>query len=175
MPIKSAVIAASTRGQLSGDAAIALMTVIFVLYGVAGGLGAAIITDFIQGVLTIVFSFLLLPLIMNAVGGMDGIRAGKTQAKAPHQQFLARQIAAPLPGPGDDQERSPEYGRQPKPHQVVLHRARATGELAQQLQKEIENPAHLAPLGLTSVDRPVRAAQAPVCSNSKGTRANHLR
>ena len=52
------------------------MTVIFVLYGVAGGLGAAIITDFIQGVLTIVFSFLLLPLIMNAVGGMDGIRAG---------------------------------------------------------------------------------------------------
>jgi Na+/proline symporter len=52
------------------------MTVIFVLYGVAGGLSAAIITDFIQGVLTIIFSFLLLPLIMNAVGGMEGIRAG---------------------------------------------------------------------------------------------------
>lgn len=72
----SAVISASTRGALSGDAAIAIMTIIFVLYGVAGGLGAAIITDFIQGVLTIIFSFLLLPLIMNAVGGMDGIRAG---------------------------------------------------------------------------------------------------
>ena len=70
----SEVIAAGTGGLLSAELAIALMTVIFVLYGVAGGLAAAIITDFIQGVLTIVFSFLLLPLIMNAVGGMSGIR-----------------------------------------------------------------------------------------------------
>ena len=53
----SAVISASTRGQLSGEAAIFLMTIIFVLYGVAGGLAAAILTDFIQGVLTIVFSY----------------------------------------------------------------------------------------------------------------------
>jgi Na+/proline symporter len=71
-----AVISASTRGELSGNTAIWLMTIIFVLYGVAGGLSAAIITDFIQGMLTIVFSFLLLPLILGAVGGMDGIRAG---------------------------------------------------------------------------------------------------
>jgi len=71
----SEVIAASTGGLLSPPVAIAIMTVIFVLYGVAGGLAAAIITDFIQGILTIVFSFLLLPLIMNAVGGMAGIRS----------------------------------------------------------------------------------------------------
>ena len=71
----SEVISAGTGGLLSARLAIALMTVIFVLYGVAGGLAAAIITDFIQGILTIVFSFLLLPLIMNAVGGMAGIRA----------------------------------------------------------------------------------------------------
>lgn len=70
----SEVIAASTGGLLSPQVAIAGMTVIFVLYGVAGGLAAAIITDFIQGILTIIFSFLLLPLIMNAVGGMEGIR-----------------------------------------------------------------------------------------------------
>ncbi len=69
------VISASTGGLLSAHLAIALMTVIFVLYGVAGGLAAAIVTDFIQGVLTIIFSFLLLPLILNAVGGMEGIRA----------------------------------------------------------------------------------------------------
>ena len=69
----SEVISASTGGLLSADLAIALMTVIFVLYGVAGGLAAAIVTDFIQGVLTIIFSFLLLPLILNAVGGMAGI------------------------------------------------------------------------------------------------------
>ena len=70
----SEVISASTQGLLSANAAIAVMTVVFVVYGVAGGLAAAIITDFIQGILTIVFSFLLLPLILNAVGGMDGIR-----------------------------------------------------------------------------------------------------
>jgi Na+/proline symporter len=69
-----AVISASTQGQLSANAAIAVMTLVFVVYGVAGGLAAAIITDFIQGILTIIFSFLLLPLIMNAVGWMDGIR-----------------------------------------------------------------------------------------------------
>ncbi len=71
----SEVISACTGGLLSADLAIALMTVIFVLYGVAGGLSAAIVTDFIQGVLTIIFSFLLLPVIMGAVGGTSGIRA----------------------------------------------------------------------------------------------------
>ena len=72
----SEVISASTGGLVSSNFAIAIMTAIFVAYGVAGGLGAAIITDFIQGVLTIVFSFLLLPLILNAVGGLDGLRRG---------------------------------------------------------------------------------------------------
>ncbi|MBN2594938.1 MAG: sodium:solute symporter family protein, partial [Sedimentisphaerales bacterium] len=73
-----AVISASTQGQLSANAAIAVMTLVFVVYGVAGGLAAAIITDFIQGILTIIFSFLLLPLIMNSVGWMDGIREAIT-------------------------------------------------------------------------------------------------
>lgn len=70
----SEVISASTQGLLSANVAITVMTAVFVIYGVAGGLAAAIITDFIQGILTIIFSFMLLPLIMNAVGGMDGIR-----------------------------------------------------------------------------------------------------
>jgi Na+/proline symporter len=73
-----AVISASTRGLLSANAAITMMTIVFVIYGVAGGLAAAIITDFIQGILTIIFSFLLLPLVMNAVGWMDGIRQAIT-------------------------------------------------------------------------------------------------
>ena len=70
----SEVISASTGGLLSANLAIAIMTVIFVIYGVAGGLAAAIVTDFIQGILTIIFSFLLLPFILNAVGGLEGIR-----------------------------------------------------------------------------------------------------
>jgi len=68
-----AVIDASTAGSVSSNVAIAVMTVMFVIYGVAGGLSAAIITDFIQGVLTVIFSFVLLPFILNAVGGLQGI------------------------------------------------------------------------------------------------------
>jgi len=68
-----AVVDASTAGAVSSNYAIAAMTVMFVIYGIAGGLSAAIITDFIQGVLTIAFSFILLPFILHAVGGLEGI------------------------------------------------------------------------------------------------------
>lgn len=69
-----AVIEGASNGAISSNAAILTMTVLFVGYGTAGGLGAAIITDFIQGILTIIFSFLLLPVVLNAVGGLDGMR-----------------------------------------------------------------------------------------------------
>ena len=67
------VIAASTGAVVSANLAIVLMTLLFVTYGVAGGLGAAIITDFIQGILTIVLSFMLLPIVLGAVGGLEGL------------------------------------------------------------------------------------------------------
>jgi Na+/proline symporter len=69
------VLDASTGGLISAGWAIPLMTVMFVSYGVAGGLHAAILTDFLQGLLTILFSFLLLPLILNAIGGMPALRS----------------------------------------------------------------------------------------------------
>ncbi len=56
--------------------AIAGMTVMFVSYGMAGGLGAAIITDFIQGILTIVFSFLLLPFALSVAAQVAGTEGG---------------------------------------------------------------------------------------------------
>lgn len=70
-----AIISSAFGDAVSTELAIAVMTVLFVIYGIAGGLGAAIITDFVQGILTIVFSFLLLPIVMDAVGGMSGLRA----------------------------------------------------------------------------------------------------
>ena len=73
------IIEACTDGQLPENVMILAMTVMFVVYGLAGGLGAAIITDFIQGILTIVFSFLLLPFVMSAVGGMAGLRESLPQ------------------------------------------------------------------------------------------------
>ncbi len=54
--------------------AILAMTLLFVTYGMAGGLGAAIITDFIQGVLTIAFSILLLPFIFHQIGGFGALQ-----------------------------------------------------------------------------------------------------
>ncbi|MEZ5330299.1 MAG: hypothetical protein R3F19_35065, partial [Verrucomicrobiales bacterium] len=69
-----ALIQAGTNGSINSNIAIPLVTLLFVAYGAAGGLGAAIVTDFIQGILTIIFSFMLLPFLLNAVGGMDGVR-----------------------------------------------------------------------------------------------------
>ena len=71
----SAMISAISGGQINPDLAIFAMTVMFVIYGVAGGLSAAIITDFVQGLMTILLSFLLLPFALDAVGGLDGLRA----------------------------------------------------------------------------------------------------
>jgi len=73
-----AVISGCTGGNLSPDLAIGLMTVLFVAYGMAGGLSAAIVTDFVQGLLTIAFSIILLPPIMNAVGGLSGLHQSIT-------------------------------------------------------------------------------------------------
>lgn len=70
----SALIEGSTGSLVSTNIAIPVLTLMFVTYGVAGGLGAAIVTDYIQGVMTIVFSFMLLPFVLGAVGGISGIR-----------------------------------------------------------------------------------------------------
>lgn len=68
-----ALIDSGTGGAIDAEIAIVAVTVLFVVYGVAGGLGAAIVTDYIQGMLTILFSILLLPFILYAVGGMSGV------------------------------------------------------------------------------------------------------
>ncbi len=53
---------------------ILFITVLFVVYGMAGGLGAAVMTDFVQGILTITFSFLLLPWVFAKIGGLHALR-----------------------------------------------------------------------------------------------------
>lgn len=70
----SATIEALTGGAIPKFVSILFMSSVFILYGVAGGLGAAIITDFIQGILTVIFSFMLLPLVFQSVGGIEGLR-----------------------------------------------------------------------------------------------------
>ena len=69
-----AMVDAVSGGEISSNFAIIAMTVIFVVYGIAGGLSAAIATNFIQGLLTVVLSFLILPFALAKVGGMSGLR-----------------------------------------------------------------------------------------------------
>lgn len=77
----SAIIDAVTEERLPSNLVIIVMTLLFVAYGMAGGLGAAIITDFVQGILALLFSFMLLPLVLNAVGGVEGMRATLTELR----------------------------------------------------------------------------------------------
>ncbi len=83
-----AVVEAVSGGAISARLAIVSMTVIFLIYGVAGGLSAAIATNFIQGLLTVVLSFLILPfaLMHPDVGGMSGLRESMSD---PHMLSLA--------------------------------------------------------------------------------------
>ena len=68
------MVEAVSGGAISSNLAIIAMTVMFVIYGVAGGLSAAIATNLIQGLLTVVLSFLILPFALAKVGGMSGLR-----------------------------------------------------------------------------------------------------
>lgn len=65
-----------TGGEFPVEYAVAAMTVMFVAYGLAGGLGAAVITDFVQGILTIIFSFLLLPFALYYAAQVTGAPGG---------------------------------------------------------------------------------------------------
>jgi Na+/proline symporter len=69
-----AMVEAVSGGAISSNLAIVAMTVMFVVYGVAGGLSAAIATNFVQGLLTIVLSLVILPFALAEVGGMSGLR-----------------------------------------------------------------------------------------------------
>lgn len=70
----SMMIEAVSGGAIPHNVSIVAMTILFLAYGMAGGLTAAIITDFIQGILTVVLSFMLLPVALKHVGGWTGLR-----------------------------------------------------------------------------------------------------
>jgi len=69
-----ALVVACTGGAVPANAAIAMTALLFLVYGTAGGLSSAIVTDFVQGLLTLVFSFLILPFVLREVGGLAGVR-----------------------------------------------------------------------------------------------------
>jgi len=81
-----------TGSAMLQEEIIIISTVLFVIYGLAGGLVAAALTDLIQGVLIMVLSFILIPFAINAAGGMSAIHAGLPEYMfslvAPHEVTL---------------------------------------------------------------------------------------
>ncbi len=81
-----------TGGALSTNVTILIMTVLFVSYGLAGGLIAAAVTDVVQGVLIIVLSFILPPFAIMKIGGFhvlhEKLDPGMFSLVAPHEVTL---------------------------------------------------------------------------------------
>jgi len=68
------VINQAAGGDVGVNNVVIAMTAIFILYSFVGGLIATAWTDFFQGFLIILLSFMLIPLGWNAVGGLTGMR-----------------------------------------------------------------------------------------------------
>jgi len=69
------VISVASGGAISSNAVVIGMTVAFMLYSFFGGLTAAAHTEFIQAILIIVLSFMLIPSGLSEIGGFDGMRS----------------------------------------------------------------------------------------------------
>jgi Na+/proline symporter len=67
------IISVATGGMISPEGVVAGMTAAFILYSLVGGLTAAAYTDFVQGFLIIVLSFMLIPTGLATVGGIRGL------------------------------------------------------------------------------------------------------
>jgi len=65
-----------SAGALPEEMVIIVATVLFVVYGLAGGIIAAVITDLIQGILILILSFMLIPFAIQEAGGLAAIHQG---------------------------------------------------------------------------------------------------
>jgi len=83
---------AVTGGAIPEWAAIVTMTVVFVAYGLAGGLAATVITEGVQGLLIVVMSLLIVPFGLKLIGGGAGLHqlvpAAKFSLAAPVEMTI---------------------------------------------------------------------------------------
>jgi len=70
----SAAIAGATGGQIPTDWSIYILAILFSTYIMVGGLMAAAYTDYLQGVMIITLSILLIPGGLSLVGGMSEVQ-----------------------------------------------------------------------------------------------------
>lgn len=68
------VISVATSNMISTDGVVFAMTVAFIIYSFFGGLVASAYATFIQGLMIILLSIMLIPLGIGEVGGVSGMR-----------------------------------------------------------------------------------------------------
>ncbi|WP_428938603.1 sodium:solute symporter family protein [Fontivita pretiosa] len=78
------VVEALTDGKIDYRLAIVLMAIVSFAYGIAGGLIAAVWNDFLQGMLTIVMSLLIIPFFWQKVGGLHGFQQRILESNHPN-------------------------------------------------------------------------------------------
>lgn len=69
----AAIFTSLAHGAINENYAIIAMTVVFVIYGFAGGLRATVVTETIQGPLIVIMSLVLVPFGFWQVGGFAGL------------------------------------------------------------------------------------------------------
>ncbi len=82
----SRIIEGLTGGGISFTMSLIIITVLFVYYGLAGGMVAAALNDVIQGVLTIAFSFVMIPFALSKIGGFHALHE-QVSANATYDMF----------------------------------------------------------------------------------------
>ncbi len=83
---------ALTDGAISWQGMILLVAVVSFLYGIAGGLIAAVWNDFLQGFMTIVMSLLVIPFFWMRIGGLEGFRAGLSDPQETFRLVLSQEM-----------------------------------------------------------------------------------
>ena len=73
------VINAISGGQIPTNTTVVFVAVIVLFYSIFGGLVAAALTDVFQGILIFILSFLMVPFLLNEVGGMEGLRGAVSE------------------------------------------------------------------------------------------------
>jgi len=86
------LIEALTGGVIPFWAGILSIAVISFLYGILGGLIAAVWNDFFQGLLTIVMSLMILPFFWTKIGGLRGFRAALPNPEQAFQLVMDQEI-----------------------------------------------------------------------------------
>ena len=154
-----AAISGATGGAIPTDASVIVLSVLFSTYVMAGGLVAAAYTDFLQGLMIIALSLLLVPAGLGVVGGLSGLHEKLGPAffaiTAPHGRTRRRPLVRRHdvdPGPGGRRRPAARHDRD----RLGQDRDRGAGRHG---LRQLHQAAADDRLGVHRLDRPGRVSR----------------